>query len=72
MAIVLAGLGASIVFRSRAASKVGSPGELPKKKEPQELRAAAADASAAELANHLVTEKLWKLAFAAPSQAPPL
>ena len=72
IALVLAGLGAWFVLRSRRGSTAGSSGE-PSKQGAQELRvAAAADASAAEIANKLVTERLWKLAFAAPSQTPPL
>jgi HD-like signal output (HDOD) protein len=71
LAIMLAGLGAWMVLRSRNSSGAGLTGEWPNKAA-HDLRVTTADASAAERANNLVTERLWKLAFAAPSAAPTL
>jgi HD-like signal output (HDOD) protein len=68
IAVVLAGLGAWLVFRSRSVSVVDATPELPKKRA-QNLRAAVTDTSEIERADNLVTERLWKLAFAAPSEA---
>lgn len=71
IAIVLAGFAAWYVFRSRGMRSVAAAAAPPKKSAPV-LRVSAVDTSDAERANNLVTERLWKLAFAAPPQAPPL
>jgi HD-like signal output (HDOD) protein len=71
IAIALAGFGAWLIFRQRKAPAVDSAGESPNKAS-HDLRAAETHTSDLERANNLVTERLWKLAFAAPSDAPPL
>jgi HDOD domain-containing protein len=72
IAIVLAGFGAWLIFRSRRVA--GTTAELPEKSSPDShaLRVAVTDTSELERANNVVAEKLWKLAFAATSQASPL
>lgn len=69
-AIVIAGLlallGAWLIFRSRDAQPFDStPASL--QKAARGTSAAVADTAPAESANNLVTERLWQLAFAAPS-----
>jgi HD-like signal output (HDOD) protein len=71
IASVIVGLGAWLLLRSRNAAPPGSVGTSPDA-ESTGLPAAAVDTSATELANNGITERLWKLAFAAPAEAPPL
>jgi HD-like signal output (HDOD) protein len=66
IASILAGLGAWMMFRSRRAKTFGSSAARPPKKTRDTLSGAAPDVARAVLANNLVTERLWKLAFAAP------
>jgi len=73
IAVLLAGLAAWLIFRPRKpqtllpsrgiAASIKSRGAAP---------TSVPDASRAELANNLVTERLWKLAFAAAPEAQPL
>jgi hypothetical protein len=64
---ILVALGAWAVFSMRAAAPeaASTPSTAP-----SQSRASATppDAARAEHANNLVTERLWKLAFAAPSE----
>jgi HD-like signal output (HDOD) protein len=66
---VLLGLGAALILRSRTAAAPESTGTSPKQGS-REIPAAVSNASAAERANNEVAERLWKLAFAAPPEAP--
>ena len=60
--------GAWALFRMRAAvpPAASTPSAAPSR---SKSSAAVPDSARAELANNLVTERLWKLAFAAPSEA---
>jgi HD-like signal output (HDOD) protein len=71
IAIMLAGFAAWLMFRSRKVPAADSAAELSKNSS-GELRIAETDTSDLQRANNLVAERLWKLAFAAPSEAPPL
>ena len=63
----LLALGVWAVFRMRAAPLAAStPSATPSQRKSS---APVADSARTELANNLVTERLWKLAFAAPSEA---
>ncbi|HEX3602763.1 MAG TPA: HDOD domain-containing protein [Steroidobacteraceae bacterium] len=64
----LLGLGAWAVFRARAPGPLTDP--MPSSAKARgNVSGPVPDSARAELANNLVTERLWKLAFAAPSEA---
>jgi HD-like signal output (HDOD) protein len=69
IAVLAAGLGIGLVcrFRARASTRDLGPSGLSDAK--QRSATAAPDVAKAELANNLVTERLWKLAFAAPAES---
>jgi HD-like signal output (HDOD) protein len=69
--VLLAGIGGWFIRLKRAAP-TGDSAASSGKASLQSLPGRAADGTAAELANREATEKLWKLAFAAPAEAPPL
>ena len=66
IASMLAGLGAWLMFRSRRRNT--SDSSLPSRPKKPMLSGMPPDAARAGLANNLMTERLWKLAFAAPSE----
>ena len=67
IASILAGLGAWLMFRARRANAADSSLRSRPKKSRDTLPGAPPDAARAGLANNLMTERLWKLAFAAPT-----
>ncbi len=72
IASVLAGIGTwAALHRYRMRTSIDSTSAAGHSSRPQrsETLAPTPQASGVELANSLVTERLWKLAFAAPSQA---
>src|ERR1700744_2531865 len=66
IASLLGGLGLWAVLRRRRDADQAVPAAKDSK---ATVAAAAVDNARVELANGLVTERLWRLAFAAPSQA---
>ena len=71
IASVLAALGGWLMFRSRAAPASEPAGTAPKH-DSHAMPPPAAKPSVAEAANDAAAARLWMLAFAAPSEAPPL
>ena len=71
IAVILAGLGAWLIFRSRRAKTADPAPPARPKRSPDGASNALPDAVRAGMANNLATERLWKLAFAAPSEPQP-
>jgi hypothetical protein len=73
IAILLGGLAARLIRRARNPRTLLPPrGIAASIKSRGDAATSAPDAARAELANNLVTERLWQLAFAAPPEAEPL
>ena len=68
IATVLIGVGAWLIVRSR--SPAAPESRTSPKPGSSQIPAPVSNASAAELANNVASERLWKLAFAAPAEAP--
>jgi len=73
IACLLGGLAAWLIYRARKPrSLLSSSGSAASIKSRGGAPTSVPDAARAELANNLVTERLWKLAFAAAPEAQPL
>ena len=73
IAILLGGLAAWLIRRARKPKTLLPPGDITASiKSRGDASTSVPDTARAELANNLVTERLWQLAFAAPPEAEPL